>query len=243
MESEPISRQGRRPNWPLLIALVLLHLAALYGLARAFAPDLTGAVERQVVSAFTVTVTTPDPPQAPPAPDEGAQGDPGRKAIPREDTAPKSPIRNPEAQPRPRASSTGSANQSGANRSGDGSGAAGQGDGPGSGAGGGGSGNGQTPDLSRKVSVASGSIDNARDFPIPEGGRSVRVGTKIEAVFTVTPDGRATNCSITNSTADAQATALLCSLIQQKIRFNPALNRDGQPITARFGWRQTFGKR
>lgn len=240
----PFWSKARKLDWKLLVLIMLLHLAALYGLARVFAPDFTKSIEREVVSAFIVTVSVgedPEPPEAPPNPDEGAQGDPGQRATPRAETAPESRV--PRPTPAPRASSTGTANASGSNDSGDGTGAAGRGNGTGSGSQGSGDGNGQSPDLSRRVSVASGSINNARDFPVPEGGRSARAGTKIEAVFTVTPDGRATNCSIANSTADAQATALLCGLIQSKIRFNPALNRDGQPIAARFGWRQTFSAR
>lgn len=241
------SRARRRPRWWLVVLIVLLHIAVLYGLARALAPDLTRSVEEDVLSAFIVTVGVseppPPPPEASPDPDEGAQGDPGERAVARAETAPEPPIKQPDRRPAPRASSTGNANNSGANEQGDGTGAAGQGSGTGSGQGGSGSGNGQSPDLSRRPSVASGSINDARDFPVPEGGRSARFGTRIEVIFTVTPDGRATNCSVANSTADAQATALMCSLVQQRIRFNPALNRDGQPISARYGYRQTFRSR
>ena len=69
-------RRRRRLSLPLLAGLVLLHVAALYGLARALAPDLTASVEQQVVSAFTVTITTPPappPPENQPEPDECAQ--------------------------------------------------------------------------------------------------------------------------------------------------------------------------
>jgi protein TonB len=55
--------RAKRLSWPLVCGIAALHLAALYGLALALAPDFTTGVERQVVSAFTVTTPTrPDPP-------------------------------------------------------------------------------------------------------------------------------------------------------------------------------------
>ena len=70
--------------------IVLFHLLVLYGLARALAPESVASVERSVVSAFTVTVTTPEEemPVVEPQPDEGAQGDPGEEAVPQPVTAP-----------------------------------------------------------------------------------------------------------------------------------------------------------
>ena len=64
----------RGVRWPLVVVIVILHLLALYGLSRALAPDFTASVEREVVDAFTVTITAPpDPePDTPPEPDEGA---------------------------------------------------------------------------------------------------------------------------------------------------------------------------
>ena len=49
------------------VLIVLLHLALLYGLMRALAPDLTVRTVDRALSVFTVTVTTPDPPAKPPA--------------------------------------------------------------------------------------------------------------------------------------------------------------------------------
>lgn len=240
------SQQENRPNWLLLAAILLFHGLAAYFLARALAPDLAARIEREVSSIAMIPIEepVPPPPKAPPAPDEGAQGNPGKRAVARAETAPETPIRNPKAKPAPKASSTGRANNSGANDRGNGTGAAGQGNGTGSGRGGDGSGNGQPPpDLSRKPSVRAGSINTARDFPIPEGGRATRFGKKVEVLFTVTTDGRARNCSIAVNQVDAQAAALVCGLVAQKISFNPALDRSGTPIEARFGYRVTFVER
>ncbi len=64
--NEKFSEVPRRPRPALIVLIVLLHIAALYGLARAFAPDFTQQVERTVVSAFTVTITAPPEPKPEP---------------------------------------------------------------------------------------------------------------------------------------------------------------------------------
>jgi len=229
-------------RWPLILAIAVFHVLALYGLSRLLAPQFTASVEREVVEAFTVVVTAPNTPEAepetPPEPDEGAAGAQGEEAVPQPVTAPTSPIeRNPE--PRPQASSTGTAQRSGARETGDGTGAEGDGLGTGSGNAGGGQGNG----VAIRPSVASGALDPRRDFPIPEGGREARFGTSVTVFFTVTRDGRARGCSVTNSSADAATTALVCGLVIDKIRFNPARNRAGDPVEARYGYRVDFRQR
>lgn len=225
--------QKRRPR-PLVLALiVLLHVLAFYGLVRVFAPTITAAVEETVVAAFTVTVTAPED-----EPDAGAAGSAGEDAVPRPDAAPKPRVRSREDQPRPRASSTGEALASGARDSGDGTGAAGDGLGTGSGAGGGGRGG-----LATRPSVRSGELNQARDFPVPEGGRQARFGKSVTVVFVVTADGRARDCSVARTGVDAATTARVCPLVMEKIRFNPARDEAGNPVEARYGYRVDFGAR
>jgi len=76
----------KRPNPWVITAVVLIHVALFYGLLRALAPGAVQNVERSMIAAFSVTVTAPEEPPPPPAPepepDEGAQGDPGREAVP-----------------------------------------------------------------------------------------------------------------------------------------------------------------
>ncbi len=241
--TKPVSRyQGKPkgPRWGLLTGLGVLHLVALYGLSRFLAPDFTASVERSMVEGFTVIVTTPpDPPvEDPSEPDEGASGEAGEEAVPQPVTAPSSPIEN-QPQPRPRASSTGDAPTSGARNSGEGTGADGEGLGTGSGNRGGGQGDGAVV----KPSVRSGSLDPRRDFPVPDGGREARFGTSVTVVFTVTRDGRARNCSVARSTADQETTSLVCGLVIDRIRFNPARGRSGEPVEARYGYRVDFNRR
>lgn len=221
-----------------LVLIGLLHVAAFYGLVRAFAPDLTASVERSVVSAFTVTVTSPpDPPEAPePLPDEGAAGDPGKQAVPKPVTAPTPKVVIRPDPPAPRAPSTGDAVTSGARDQGDGTGAAGSGLGTGSGRGGGGQGG---IAATKPVHIAGG-IDNARDYPVPEGGRQARRGNEVIVKVTVGTDGRASNCSIYRASRDAEADRITCQLVVERLRFKPAMDRNGNPVAATFYWKQVW---
>ena len=231
----------RRLSWPLIAGIVLLHLAALYGLARALAPDLTASVEREVVSAFTVTITAPpDPPPPPPEnrsePDEGAQGSPGREAVAQPVSAQTPRVLLKKDDPLPRAASTGTANQSGAAAAGDGTGAACIGDGTGSGN----SGSGRGGVAVTKPVHISGSIDNARDFPVPPGGREARRGTQVIVRVTVGTDGRARGCSVYRPSPDPEADRITCQLVETRLGFRPATDAGGNPVAAPFYWRQQW---
>ncbi|MEE4537847.1 MAG: hypothetical protein V2J51_05060 [Erythrobacter sp.] len=229
------------PRWGLILAIVVAHVAALYGLSRALAPDFTAGIEREVVSAFTLDapeLPEPPPPSAPPEPDAGAAGAPGEDAVPRPVTAPAAPIR-PSPQPRPPVSATGTATRSGAREAGEGTGAGGEGLGTGSGA----SGSGRGSGIVLRPSVRSGRIDAARDFPVPAGGRETRFGRSVTVVFTVTPQGRARDCSVARTDVDAATTERACPLVTERIRFNPARNAAGEPVAARYGYLVEFRQR
>ena len=231
---ESYANTRRRPRPALIVLIVLFHVAALYGLTLAFAPNIVASVQESVVSAFTVTITAPPEPE--PEPDAGATGEQGREAVPKPVTAPPPKLPVPKNTPVPRASSTGAANTSGARDSGDGTGAAGSGSGTGSGNGGVGQGGG----IATKPSVRSGELNQARDFPVPEGGRQARYGKSVTVIFTVTAEGRARDCSVANSQVDAETTARVCPLVMEKIRFNPATRADGTAVEARYGYRVDF---
>lgn len=229
----------RRPSWPLVAVIVLLHVAALYGLARALAPDFTAGVEREVVSAFTVTVTAPPdppPPENRSEPDEGAQGDPGREAVAQPVTSQPPKVRLKEDAPLPRAASTGTAARSGAAAQGEGTGAAGTGLGTGSGLAGSGRGG---VAVTKPVHI-SGSIDNARDFPVPEGGRAVRRGTQVIVRVIVDTNGRARDCSVYRPSPDPEADRITCELVETRLGFRPAMDAKGNPVAAPFYWRQQW---
>ena len=240
MASEgPYSTQKRRLSWPLVAGLVLLHIAGLYGLARVFAPDITAAVEEQVASVFTVTITAPadpPPPENQPVPDEGAQGAPGRDAVAKPVAArpPKVRVKNDAALPK--ASSTGTAPRAGAAAAGEGTGAAGSGEGTGSGNGG----NGRGGVAVTKPVHISGKIDNARDFPVPPGGREARKGTQVIVRVIVGTDGRARECAVVRPSPDPQADRITCQLVEGRLGFRPAMDANGNPVAAPFYWRQQW---
>jgi len=234
-ETGGFTSMRQRPRPGLIVLIVALHVLALYGLTRAFAPDAVAAVEESVVEAFTVIVTSPEEPPEP-EPDAGAAGEQGREATPREVTAPEPPVPVARPTPVPRALSTGAADTSGARDSGAGTGAAGAGSGTGSGQGGAGSGGG----IATKAVKVAGEIGNARDYPVPEGGREARIGTSVTIAITVGTDGRPTACRILRPGPFPETNQRTCELAMQRFRFRPALNREGEPVVSEFGWRQDF---
>ncbi|MDJ0979053.1 MAG: hypothetical protein QNI87_11030 [Erythrobacter sp.] len=226
-------------RWPLLAGIVAFHLAALYGLAHALVPDIVSSVEREVVAAFVVPTSPPSespPPENRAEPDEGAQGAPGREAVPAAITAP--PVPTPIAKPedRPQSASTGAVPVSGARKTGEGTGAAGQGLGTGSGN----SGRGQGGVAITRPEHISGSISNARDYPTPAGGRSARRGTEVIVRVTVGIDGRAHGCSIYRPSPDPEADRITCQLVVERLGFRPARDAKGNPVEAPFYWRQRW---
>lgn len=235
-------KRRKKLDWKLIALIVVLHLAALIGLARALAPEFTASVMESAASMVTVTVRTYEEPEtepsiSPPQPDEGAAGEEGREATPREVVAPEQPL--PRPTPAPQASSTGTANTSGARDRGEGTGAGGDGEGTGSGR----SGSGTGGAVATGPSVRSGELNESRDFPIPAGGRQARFGKSVIVHFIVTADGRARNCTVASTQVDAETTARVCPLVVERIRFNPALAADGTPVEARYGYRVDFRAR
>jgi protein TonB len=233
--------RSRRVSWPLVAAIVLLHLAGLYGLARALAPDLAVAVEREVVAAFSVEAPPPPPPAPPPPenrsePDEGERGAPGREAVARPVTSPPPRGRIREDDPLPRAASTGNANRSGGAAAGEGTGTAGVGSGTGSGNRGSGRGG---VAVTKPVHI-SGRIDNARDFPVPPEGRAARRGTQVIVRVIVGIDGRARDCTVYRPSPDPQADRITCRLVETRLGFRPATDANGDPVAAPFYWRQQW---
>ena len=236
----------RRPRLPVLAGIVLLHVALFYGLLRVFAPDLTADVENSVTEAFTVTVTTPpeelpDPPPEPePEPDEGAQGDPGREAVPQDSATPEPRIRVREDPPAPQATSTGTARTSGATDSGTGTGAGGTGEGTGSGRGGDGQGGIMPPPVEATPPRLVQSITDSSLFPVPPGGRRARVGRSAVARLGVSVTGTVTSCRVVRSSGFPETDAALCRLAPQYVRFEPARDQYGDPIASVFGYQQRF---
>jgi protein TonB len=234
-------RRRARPRWGTLALVALAHLAALAGLVQVFAPSFTASAIERVGSLVTVTVTTPpDPPAPSPEPEpEPALGDPGDegqeapRAEPQEVTAPPAPL--PISRPLTTVAASGDDHRAGSGETGAGSGAGAGSDGPGSGGPGVGTGSG-----SRALELLSGSIDNARDYPTPPGGRRVRRGHDVVIELTIGPDGRVQACRITDPSPDPEADAITCRLATERFVFRPRLDAAGNPISGRFRWRQRW---
>ncbi|HKX77188.1 MAG TPA: energy transducer TonB [Novosphingobium sp.] len=223
--------RGKRLGIAALV--VAIHVAAVLGLIRAFAPDFSTAVVESVTSAFEVTITAPPEPSPtpPPAPDvatraEGEAAPPGKRATPREAAAPRARVVLSE-EAAPRIASTGSAQSAGAAQSGEGSGAGGGGDG----SGGGGS-------RAAKAVKVAGDINSSRDYP--KKTRELRRGDNVVIVVTVGTDGIPKGCRIHRASRDPEADRITCGLAIERFRFRPALDARGEPIEAEYGWQQRW---
>ncbi|MHA6332060.1 energy transducer TonB family protein [Qipengyuania sp. CAU 1752] len=227
----------RKPNIATIVLIALLHVAVLYGLMKALAPDFTSEMEETVLSAVTVTVTTPpeEPPEDPPLEEEGEQGDPGQDAVPKPTAAPSPKIPVRQDRPQPRATSTGTETRSGAAEAGDGTGA--DGTGLGTGAGRGGAGRGGIP-VTRPVLVST--ITDASSFPVPPGGRKERIGKSVDVRLGVSAEGRVTSCQVVRASPFPQTDAKVCELAYEQVRFEPARDVNGDAVASTFTYRQRF---
>jgi protein TonB len=86
----------------------------------------------------------------------------------------------------------------------------------------------------------SGSIDNARDYPVPPGGRGARQGAEVIVRVTVGSDGRARGCTVYRPSPDAEADRITCLLVESRLGFRPAMDGEGNPVAAPFYWRQRW---
>lgn len=233
------STRKRRPNVWVIVAIVLIHLAVFYVLLRSLAPSAVATAGREILSVFDIAQVPPAPPPPPSsAPsDAGPAGDPGREAVPRPVTAPQVPQIVTPTRPAPRASSTGTANASGASAAGAGTGAGGSGAGTGAGGAGAGRGGGGVPP-SKPVLLRD--IRDASAFPVPPGGREARIGKSVIVRLRVSPEGRATACSVYRPSPFPETDAIVCRLALEQIRFEPARDAEGQPVAADFYYQQRF---
>lgn len=230
-------------RWGVALIVVLLHVALLLALIRAFAPDFTTRVTEQVFGTVTVTVTTPPPAPTPapqPAPavsapqPPGAAAAAGKQAVPRPIAAP-SPKIVVATQAAAPVLGQGSANAAGARDAGAGTGAGGQGSGTGAGAAGTGQGGGG---VATKPAKLAGDINSARDYP--EATREQRLGDYVIVALTVGTDGRVKSCRVHRASRDSQADQITCRLATERFRFRPATDATGRAIESVFGWQQRW---
>lgn len=233
--------EGRGRTVAVAVLVALLHVGLIWALVHGLAGGVVALV-RESLPGLVAEAIPLEPPATAPAPhprvaarqSAGATGAMGRKARPMAVAAP--PPRFVLAAP-PAAPVAADGNQTlsgaGASGAGTGGGLAGNG----TGAGGSGDGMGGGGGASKPVKTA-GDITAARDYP-PQG-RADRAGKRVIIVLRVGTDGHPTGCRIHAPSGNDEADAITCRLALQRFRFRPALDRDGNPVAADYGWEQRW---
>lgn len=233
-----------RTRWIVGCGVLLIHVALVAGLIRAFTPEFAHTVVETVTQAFTVTPSAPpaptptappraEPSSAPPK-KQGAAGSAGKKASPRDLSSPTAPIVI-ASKPAPPVVGEGTANASGDRAEGAGTGASGSGQGTGSGASGTGEGGGGGGMPTVKI---KGDINSAKDYP--RATRERRIGSSVTIDLVVGTDGRVKGCRIVQASPDPEADRITCDLATKRFRFRAALEPSGQPKEAVYRWRQRW---
>lgn len=69
-----------------------------------------------------------------------------------------------------------------------------------------------------------------------------RFAGSVAVRFTVLPNGRTAGCRVARSSGNPALDATTCNLLEQRLRFSPALNQDGQPVAVEVGSTYTWGR-
>lgn len=235
---------GRRPRAVAFALVVIVHFGlALIVLRGLSAAGLLPEPARSVLVATDVALVEPAPsptptPSATPATsrqEQGREGAAARKARATQVVAPRPRLPVPSLVNAAPAASIGNDTRSGASAVGDATG--GGSAGAGTGSGGAGNGAGGRYVATRPVKVA-GDITSARDYP--REGRDARIGRSVVILLTVGTDGRVAGCRVYRPSGDPSADAITCKLATERFRFRPALDQNGVPVEATFGWEQRW---
>jgi protein TonB len=222
----------------VIAAIVVMHLVLGMALLRAFG-GMRALADQVGLGPVLVAISPPVKPPPPPShavtshAHEGASGATGKRANADQIVAPppRLPIPAPPAAP---VAGTGSDTRSGAGANGEGTG--GSSTGAGTGSGGAGNGSGGRYATTKPVKIAGDLIES--DYP--KAGRAKRLGTAVIVILTVGADGRVSDCAVHQPSGDPEADAVTCKLATQRFRFTPAVDQNGDPIEAVYGWQQRF---
>lgn len=99
--------------------------------------------------------------------------------------------------------------------------------GTGTGSGGQGSGTGSGGGLSQRARLLEGTLSR-RDYP--RAARDAGIGGRVVVQIEVGTNGRVTNCSIVQSSGNADLDETSCRLIQRRYRYAPARDAQGRPV-------------
>lgn len=218
-----------RPDKAKAIAAVVAVHAALAFVILSGLNVRTVSEAVQALKTFNLQAPPPPPP-IPPRPKptrphekvNKPQGAPAKKAEASPIVAPPTPLPIRSPLPAAKVAGRGSAPISGTATAGNGTGAGGTGNGAGDGGGGS-----FTP--ARKLTK----------IPDREYRRFAATGTSTGSVaisIRVNPDGSVSNCRVMRSSGNAYANSLMCQLTVQYVRFSPALDPSGRPISQDVTW-------
>ena len=226
----------------MIVAILLIHvllgvvLVRAMGRARVLA-DQVGL--GPVLVAMAPAAPTP-PPQSKAAAShahehahEGASGAAGKRASAEQIVAPPPLIPIPAMTAAPVAG-TGSESRSGASAAGAGTGGSNAGAGTGSGSAGNGSGGRYA--VTKPVKIAGELVE--ADYP--KAGRAKRMDTAAIFLMTVATDGHVSDCEVQQPSGDPEADAVTCRVAKERFRFTPAVDQNGDPVVAKYGWQQRF---
>jgi periplasmic protein TonB len=223
--------EDKSDRWKAIAGVLLVHVVLGAAILTGLNVNMAGeAVER--LETFDVSIPEAPPPPPPPPPEQ-AQEQQGAPAAPRASpiVAPEPEVEVPTPNPMAAAPEAGSGASSAAGQGGAGTGTGAGGTGTGAGRGGGGTGAGVTPvKLVRNLTHA--------DYRRLTGGR-LRAGSAALALR-VDRQGRVDSCRVVRSSGNAQVDAGICGLIEQRLRFEPARDPQGRPISSSINYMATW---
>jgi len=236
----------RRDRTVTALAVVAIHVVLAFVLIN-ISPAARQQLPEQVVDLLSVTEPPPPPvvelqpdqEQAKPRHEEGAASARNIESKATPVVAPKPKIELPKVQPTPATQTPNQGNQPTQGAStviGPGTGAGGQGTGTGSGGSGSGTGGGGTGGIATGPVLISPKLTK-RDYP-EEAYRFWPRGGAVFIQFRVQIDGRPTDCRINRSSGVPALDQWTCRLAETRLRFHPALDRNGRPVVAWFGYVQ-----
>jgi len=230
-----------------LVAVGIVHVALLFVLLHL--SGKLGDVEPQaVLRVFDLSDPQPPPPPPPPPTQQA-------KARPKQATGGSAPQNiksqaTPVVAPKPRiplpvpvpilaakTPANGTAPTQGASAiAGPGTGAGGTGSGNGTGSGGTGPGAGGDGGVAEPPHLAT-PVLTGREIPRDLLGRWPP-GTPVFLRLRVNPQGYVSECNVLRGTGDPSIDNAMCNIAHDRLRFQPALNRSGQPVAGWFGYAQ-----
>ena len=220
-----------------------MHAALAWLLISGLGGDMVRGVSESLQTFDVAPPPPPPPPIEQPTPelDGAAPDEPAPSAPP----APKAERPRAAEQPTPGWDvpppvaagliPSGPSGSAGSADAGTGSGMAGQGSG--TGAGGTGSGRGGGGSGGTGARHVSGQIVRA-DYP--RAAVEARAEGRVETRFTVGTDGRVSDCRVTRGSGNAVLDQTTCRLIEQRFRWTPARDAQGNPVAEERGWQQTW---